>query len=88
VRGYEESVLGRYLFRHVGMQHIDRMRHHFRHHGHDSRNGIGTAVAAALGVGRWGWVEIARAKLLKEGKKDDNYNGVDDALEKPTTPAA
>lgn len=48
--------------------------------------GIGTAAAAALGVGRWGWVEIARAKLLREGKRDDNYNGVDDALEKP--PAA
>lgn len=48
--------------------------------------GIGTAIASGLGIGRWGWVEYKRAQLLKEGKKDDNYNGVDDALEKP--PAA
>lgn len=51
--------------------------------------GIGTAIAAGLGVARWGWVEVAHAKLIKEGKKDDNNNGVDDAIEiKPPPPTA
>jgi hypothetical protein len=50
--------------------------------------GIGTAIATGLGIGRWGWVEIKHAQLIKEGKKDDNLNGVDDALEKPPPPPA
>ena len=44
--------------------------------------GIGTAAAAALGVARWGWVEKRHYELVKEGKKDDNNNGIDDALER------
>lgn len=45
--------------------------------------GIGTAIGTGLAVARWGWVEIAHKKLINEGKKDDNNDGVDDALQKP-----
>jgi len=47
--------------------------------------GIGTAVAAGLGMARWAWVEKAHYDLIKAGKKDDNNNGVDDAIETTTT---
>jgi hypothetical protein len=50
--------------------------------------GIGTAIATGLGVSRWGWVEYSHAKLIREGKKDDNNDGVDDALQKPPIPPA
>lgn len=52
--------------------------------------GIGTAIASGLAVGRWGWVEVAHRKLIAAGKKDDNNNGVDDALETkpPAAPQA
>jgi hypothetical protein len=47
--------------------------------------GIGSLIAAGLGAARWGWVEVSHAKLIKAGKKDNNNNGVDDALETPAS---
>lgn len=55
--------------------------------------GYGTLIAGGLWLLRHGYVEIRHFQLIRAGKKDDNKNGVDDALETrppapPTSPAA